>query len=155
MGRWLNPDSIKIYARMTKQEYAMWIDKIMTVRRIDTARTTNLPVMDMADAVAAWNGKFVDVSGDPAEWAAETPAKPAPAPLRTNDRLSVYWSDMDRWFDGTYKASRMEDADGGGKQRASCVVYDPVDAWASCTASQLTCWHCLDDEEWKPLMQHA
>ena len=47
MGRWLNPDSIKIYARMTKQEYAGWVDKLMRVKRIDTASKTSLPVMDM------------------------------------------------------------------------------------------------------------
>ena len=31
-GRWLNPDSIKIYARISKEEYAEWIDKLMAVR---------------------------------------------------------------------------------------------------------------------------
>ena len=58
MGRWLNPDSIKIYARMTKQEYATWVDKLMSVRHIDTARTTNLPIMDAAAAIAAWGSEL-------------------------------------------------------------------------------------------------
>ena len=53
MGRWLNPESIKIYARMSKDEYATWVDKLMAVKRIDTARTTSLPVMDFADAIAS------------------------------------------------------------------------------------------------------
>ena len=58
---------------------------------------------------------------------------------------------MDEWFTATYKTSRVEDADGGGKQRACCVVYDAAGPWAQCTQAQLTYWHCLDDELW----QHA
>ena len=54
----LNPESIKIYARMTEQEYASWVDKLMKVKRIDTARTTSLPVMDMADAIAMWGDQL-------------------------------------------------------------------------------------------------
>ena len=42
------------YARMTKQEYATWVDRLVAVKRIDTARTTSLPVMDAADALAAY-----------------------------------------------------------------------------------------------------
>ena len=56
---------------------------------------------------------------------------------------------MDAWYDGVFKSSRVEDADGGGKQRASCVVYDAVGPWANCTRQQLTYWHCLDDEHWQ------
>ena len=57
-GRWLNPDSLKIYVRMSKQEYAYWIDKMMAIKRIDTARTTSLPVMDAADAIAMWGNQL-------------------------------------------------------------------------------------------------
>ena len=32
---------------------------------------------------------------------------------------------MREWFTGTYKASRIESADDGSKQRASCVVLRP------------------------------
>ena len=55
---------------------------------------------------------------------------------------------MREWFTGTYKCCRIEDADGGGKQRACCVVYDAVGAWVGCKPEQLTYWHCLDDEQW-------
>ena len=154
MGRWLNPDSIKLYARMTKQEYATWIDKLMAVKRIDTARTTSLPVMDAADAIAAWGGQLHERGTDKIErWEPTEPHKEhiEPSPLKTNDRITVYWTDLKEWFTGTFKASRVEDADGGGKQRASCVVYDAAGPWASCNQKQLTYWHCLDDEQW----QHA
>ena len=67
MGRWLNPESIKIYARMTKEEYAEWVDKILTVRRIDTARTTNLPIMDAAEAFAQWGVNLDAPSRTPAD----------------------------------------------------------------------------------------
>ena len=43
LGRWMNPESIKIYARLGTEEYKHWIDKMMTVTHIDAARTTNLP----------------------------------------------------------------------------------------------------------------
>ena len=56
--------------------------------------------------------------------------------------------DMNQWFAGTFKTSRIEPADGGGTQRASCVVYDAAGAWALLSAKQLTYWHCLDDEQW-------
>ena len=58
---------------------------------------------------------------------------------------------MQEWYSGTYKTSRVEAADGGGSQRASCIVYDAVGTEAQCTQAQLTFWHCLDDEQWRPL----
>ena len=74
---------------------------------------------------------------------------PPPSPLKRHDRVSVYWADADTWFDGTYKTNRIEAADGGGQQRASCILYDATGLWAGCTPRQLTYWHCLDDEQWK------
>ena len=38
-GRWLNPESVKIYARLTTEEYAHWMNEIMKVSSIDAART--------------------------------------------------------------------------------------------------------------------
>ena len=155
MGRWLNPESIKIYARMTKQEYATWVDKLMAVQRIDTARTTSLPVMDLADTIAAW-GRQLHVGGaDKLEkWGDTEPDERAPpAPLKANDRLSVYWTDMGEWFNGTFKTSRVEPADGGGMQRTSCVVYDAKGPWKACSTKDLTYWHCLDDEQWQAIAE--
>ena len=152
MGRWLNPDSVKIYARMTKQEYAAWVDKLMAVKRIDTARTTSLPVMDLADAISAW-GKQLHVDGDDTleRWNTEQPAAAAPAraPATRGARVAVYWTDMGEWYEGTYQTSRVEKADGGGTQRASCILYDAVGQWESCNKQTLTYWHCLDDEQWR------
>ena len=155
MGRWLNPDSIKIYARMTTQEYALWVDKLMAVKRIDTARTTSLPVMDAAAAIAQWHDQLhVNGMAHVTEWVAPAPVEVAPPALtKRGDRVSVYWTDMpgapNEWFTGTCKATRVESADGGGQQRATCVAYDPVGVWKNCTPAQLTYWHCLDDEHWQ------
>lgn len=150
MGRWLNPDSIKLYARMTKQEYGLWVDKLMSIKRIDTARTTSLPVMDAADAIAAWGDQLHVEGGKQLDKWVDEPAVTtvAPSPLKTDDRVSVYWTDMSEWFEGTFRTSRVEDADGGGKQRTSCIVYDAKGPWEQCTQKQLTYWHCLDDEQW-------
>ena len=153
MGRWLNPESIKIYARMTKQEYASWVDKLMKVKRVDTARTTSLPVMALADAITAWGNQLdVEAPAAKAEWR-EPPPPPAvdKAPLKRGERVSIFWTDMNEWFTGTFSTSRVEAADGGGQQRACCIVYDATGPWAACNKAQLTYWHCLDDEQW----QHA
>ena len=127
----------------------------MGVTRIDTARTTSLPVMDRADAFARW-GKQLGVDGGdvmPVDTVdRDTNAPPAPQgkpTLKVGTRVSVYWTDMDEWFEGTYQCCRMEAADGGGTQRASCIVYDATGPWASCSKKQSTFWHCLDDEQWK------
>ena len=53
MGRCPNLDSIRTYARMTNTEYAAWVHRLMGVKRIDTARTTNLPVIETADGLAS------------------------------------------------------------------------------------------------------
>ena len=46
LGRWLNPESLRIYARMNVLEYTHWIDKIMSFKTVDASRTTSLPVCD-------------------------------------------------------------------------------------------------------------
>ena len=69
-------------------------------------------------------------------------------PQTVLDRVSIYWTETQQWFEGTFKTSRVEAADGGGKQRTSCVLYDATGLWARCTQKQLTYWHCLDDEQW-------
>ena len=150
MGRWLNPDSVKIYARMSKEEYGQWVDKLMSVRRIDTARTTSLPAMDVADALSAWSEEL-DIHGDTTDHWTEppTPFKPGPSLLKPGDRVSVFWTDLDVWHEGVYTSSRIEAADGGGTQRASRIVYDPIGPWAQCKPKDLTYWHCLDDERWR------
>ena len=138
---------------MTKQEYASWVDKLMAVKRIDTARTTNLPIMDLAGAIMAFGEELhVETPNAMVEWKDPPPAQQVgPAPLKRGARLSVYWTDMNEWFSGTFTTSRVEDADGGGRQRACCIVYDAVGPWAACNKAQQTYWHCLDDEQWTRL----
>ena len=144
-----NPESIKIYARMTKNEYAMWIDKLMAVKHIDTARTTSLPIMEAAEAIEAW-GNELGVRNDGAldRWDAKAPLDAGPPVVRNGDRISVYWTDLRAWFDGTCTSTRVADADGGGTQREYRIVYEPIGSWKHCTPKQLTYYHCLDDEQW-------
>ena len=150
MGRWLSPHSLKLYARITKQEYATWVDRMMQVQRIDTARTTNLPVIDAADALSIYGDQLTDDGPRPNRWREpEATTAIEPAPLKRGERLSVYWTEMDEWYEGTCMTHRVEDADGGGKQRSTCILYDAVGAWAQCTKTQLTYWHCLEDEQWE------
>ena len=65
--------------------------------------------------------------------------------------MEIYWTESQEWYTGTFTSSRVENADGGGQQRASRIVYDATGLWAKCSEAQLTYWHCLDDEQW----QHA
>lgn len=53
-GRWMNPESLKIYSRMTSTEYTTWMDKVMSVKSLDATRVTNLPIMDTIDMVREW-----------------------------------------------------------------------------------------------------
>ena len=81
--RWIN-----LYARMTKQEYATWVDRLVAVKRIDTARTTSLPVMDAADALAAWGLHLHEDGADKLErW--EIPTTPQPPPPRRSNAAST------------------------------------------------------------------
>jgi hypothetical protein len=151
LGRWLNPASVKLYARMTTQEYGEWVDKLMSVRRIDTARTTSLPIMDAADAIAAW-GDQLHVEGDKQldRWEEpEKPQEPDPPPVPPGTRIAIYWTDMDEWYAGTYTSSRIEPADGGGTQRSSRIVYDKTGLWTNATDRSMVYWHNLSDEIWK------
>ena len=113
--------------------------------------------MDIADAIQAW-GDQLDVESPKMIEAWNQPPAPAkanPAPVKRNDRVSVYWTEDEQWYVGTFTASRIEDADGGGTQRSCCIVYDAVGPWASCSRAQLTYWHCLDDERWERVQGDA
>lgn len=58
--RWMNPESLKIYSRMTMAEYTTWMDKVMRVHSIDTARTTNLPIMDTEELLWGWTDTSIN-----------------------------------------------------------------------------------------------
>ena len=158
LGRWLNPESIKIYARLGVQEYGHWVDKLMTVRHIDATRTTNLPAMEQADVLRPWwehlggaeeqRGGRYPISDTFDAAATSAAASPSP-PLSRGQRISVFWTEMDAWYDGTVTSSRVERADDGSSQRATHINYDPTGPWR--TAQQLSHWHCLDDENWRAI----
>ncbi|KAL3929826.1 MAG: hypothetical protein SGPRY_001795 [Prymnesium sp.] len=62
LGRWMTPDSIRICARMTTTDYTSWVDRMMTIEHFDATRTTNLPVLDAADALALWGNDAESLS---------------------------------------------------------------------------------------------
>ena len=136
-GRWMNPESVKVYARLGVDEYCTWMDKIMTVRHIDATRTTNLPVMEAADALEGWHEQL----DGPME--RNEPAEPSP-PVQNGTRISVYWTEMEEWYHGAVTSSRIETGDDGQPQRATRIVYDATGPWKR----QRAYWHCLDDETW-------
>ena len=122
----------------------------MSVRHIDTTRTTSLPVMDMADAIEMWGNELSIKNSDQVDqWRETTPQQEVPPPpLKAGERLSVYWTEHQEWYVGTFTSSHIEKSDDGGRQRASRVVYDATGLWAKCKAADLIYWHCLDDELW-------
>ena len=95
------------------------MDKLMAVRHVDTARTTNLPIMDEADVIAPWWAELGDATParappqrdvdafDVAAAAAAAQAAVSPA-LPKGLRISVFWTDMDEWYDATVLSSRVE-----------------------------------------------
>ena len=151
-GRWLNPDSIKIYARLGVEEYTHWMNKIMQVTHIDATRTTNMPATEAADCIRAWweelgdkENEAANANGDAFDARAAAAAETAPLTrLEKGTRIEVYWTEMYEWYRGAVTRNRKEIGDDAQQQIATRVVYDPVGNWKS-----LAYWHCLDDEQWR------
>ena len=63
----------------------------MSVRHIDTTRTTSLPVMDMADAIEMWGNELSIKNSDQVDqWRETTPQQEVPPPpLKAGERLSA------------------------------------------------------------------
>ena len=145
-GRWLNPDSVKIYARLGVAEYSEWMNKLMKVSNVDSTRTSNL--LDEDDLLAGWAAALPEreaADTDEVMAAAAAAEEPAHVHLRKGTLISVYWTEMSAWYDGTVTSSRVETGDDGQQQRATRVAYDAVGSWRA-----HACWHCLDDERWRP-----
>ena len=145
-GRWLNPDSVKIYARLGVAEYSEWMNKLMKVNNVDSTRTSNL--LDEDDLLAGWAAALPEreaANTDEMMAAAAAAEDPAHVHLRKGTLISVYWTEMSAWYDGTVTSSRVETGDDGQQQRATRVAYDAVGSWRA-----HACWHCLDDERWRP-----
>ena len=143
------------------------MNRILNVK-ISAVQTTSIPIIDAAQCdLNGWQQS--DAPSTPNKGAdatfeqrllrageAETPTRPRgtsalsleakvpPPPLSKGDRISVYWSDMERWFDGAFQWSIVETGDDGEPQRTSCVLYDAVDEWKAHYG-----YHCLDDEHWQ------
>jgi hypothetical protein len=139
-GRWINPASLRIYARITTSEYAHWVDKLMTVKHIDAARTTNLGVLDESSYLSGWQ--------DALSRKDLTTASPLPP---KKGRIAVYWHRDevgDGAADGTwYYGTVMSHRDGSEGVKETHIMYDAVDGWK--TRDDLSYWHVLDDETWE------
>ena len=89
-GRWISPDSVRVYARMSVPEYSTWMDKLMKVSHLDALRTTNIPIMDAEEMLAPWGGNTGLFRMHPTPHAPNrppsrprTPAAPNESPPRT------------------------------------------------------------------------
>ena len=78
---------------------------------------------------------------------AARPPQVPPTVLKKGTRISVFWTEMNEWFDATVTSSRLEIGDDGQEQRATHVTYDAVGPWTK--GRDLKYWHCLDDVEWE------
>eukprot|EP00966_Prymnesium_polylepis_P067943 1579304-Prymnesium_polylepis.1 len=93
-GRWLDPESVKIYARLGVDEYCHWMDEIMKVQSIDAARTTSLPCTDAADALAGWHDVLNDKEPPSDSWQSQ-PDTLSDTALAKGTRIAVYWTGME------------------------------------------------------------
>lgn len=144
-GRWLNPESVKIYARLGVAEYAEWMNKIMTITSVDSTRTTNL--LDEHDTIFEWDDVLPEKETHAVRDDFDTAAAAATTiatKLDKGTRVSIYWTEMNAWYHGTVTSTRTEHGDDGKPQLATRILYDAVDSWRV-----LPYWHCLDDECWR------
>lgn len=153
LGRWLNPESVKLYARLTAGEYAKWVDKIMSYDHVDATRTTNLPVMDAADVMQAWpallkepatQGKRKRTERDAFDEDVAERHDDVLPPLDKGTRVDIFWTEERQWYTATVTSWCWEDGDDGHKQRATRMVYDAVAGYHAEPH-----WHCLDDVTWR------
>ena len=119
-GRWLNPESVKIYAHLGTADYCHWMDKIMQVHRIDVARTTNLSCMDVADALEAWSDALEGSDDNEERW--RTPEAAAPAALVLNAQWRTHFGLLDG-YERLVRRRRHEQPHGAGRRRPPAASH--------------------------------
>lgn len=158
--RWLNPESLRIYTRMTNETYGNFIQRAMAIEDFDAKRTTNLPVHDVVDLVPEWEQhlreprkrgrkpKAAQSDDDEFDCAAEEAERrePAERALEKGTRIAVYWTDLDDWFTATVLSSRLDRSEEDDR-RLTHVLYDAAGGWSK--RSELSYWHCLAHECYK------
>ena len=157
MLRWLNPESIKIYARASVNEKVHWVDEIFKVRSVDAARTTTVNAVAGTDIMYAWekelgatNDSATQRATDSFDERAQATQQAAQRPqLAKGERISVYWTEMDAWFSATHMSTRKAYDNDGNAIYESHLIYDATGAWTR--KQDLTYWHCLDDEQWEKI----
>ena len=93
---WMGSPCCRVCAHVQTSICALGVVKVMSVRRIDTARTTNIPIMDMADAIAAWGEE--SWTSTPASQSGTSPMPKATSepglPVKAGWRIAVFLTDM-------------------------------------------------------------
>ena len=143
--RWKCLESLQQYAQMGITRNAEWLRKAER-SPVDVLRTANLPVLDNADALARLADPAATRAASPrrAQQAAAVAAPPPlpPPQLKAGDRIELKWGD--RFFSGAFTSSRRGLDANGRPARLHRIYYDAADGWAA-----QSCWHNLDDEEWR------
>ena len=95
-------------------------------------------------AVAMTAADTEAVAAAVAEAKVEAPERP---PLSKGQRIRVYWTEEDEWYDATHLSTRKAVDNDGEHMFESHIEYDPVGVWLK----QTRYWHCLQNELWEPI----
>ena len=102
-------------------------------------------MLDTRDIMAPWE-QLLSPANEKSFRAADTATdKPTAPNIRPQQRIAVYWTENDVWWNGTYTSSRCEQTDDGRTQWASRIVYDACDGWPKPTVY----YHNLAEEMWE------
>ena len=155
LGRWLNPASIRIYKRMSVQEYSMWVDRMMRFETVKATRTNNV-IIDADQMAREWQHCLNDEPTPKRprhntedafdRRAADAQDDTQPYDLRPGQKIEVYWTAEATWYTAEYRSSTIERGE-NGKRRLAHLIYDPVGEWT--TRKDNDFWHCLHDETWR------
>ena len=128
---------------------------VAKVRSVDAARTTTVAAFAGTQVLGAWerelggraekaNARHADAFDERAARAEGGDAHPN---LGKGARISVYWTEMDEWYEATHLSTRKVRDENGETVHESHVQYDAVGEWKTTTKY----WHRLADEEWETI----
>ena len=135
--RWACEESLKLYRMVGIGQHVMWTDRAASTH-FEAVRVANIPALDNSLAYARIVAPHATTKARRVVAASSTHDN-----LARGNRLEVSWSEMNRWFSGSFTSARNE-LGATGPRRISRVAYDAVDGWPA-TAS----WHDLTVETWR------
>ena len=95
--------------------------------------------------MAAWSEEFDgSKKGHDVFTTPEATTRPTVQP---NDRISIYWTELDQWYSATHTSTRQVHTDDGLIAYDSRVVYDAVGPWQK--PEDLIYYHDLNKETWE------